>query len=346
MNNNEILVSILCLTYNQKDYIKQCLDGFVMQKTNFRFEVLIHDDASTDGTKEIIQEYVNKYPDIIKPFYEEENQYSKDNIITVIKELYGRCSGKYIAQCEGDDYWTDENKLQKQVDFMEANLDCSLCFHPTKIIYEGFDFEKLENTYPTKKMLKKGLNIEHLLKENFIQTNSVMYRFNFSYLENKLKDDIMPCDWYLHLLHAKLGKIGYLPQVMSVYRRNPNGIWSDDIKTSKEKRTLKFGIKELNFYYNVYKNITDYSNRYFEDYFLPYLRHVAFIYLKYEKKEELRKLYNLYSKEILQLLETVPNASINNKYKKYKKLFNITLTVLIIFVLMLILFLIKLYFLQ
>lgn len=121
-------VSIICNTYNQEKYIGQALDGFLMQKTDFPFEVLVHDDASTDGTDRIIKKYAEKHPDIIFPIYETENQWSKG--ISISQELqYPRVRGKYIALCEGDDYWTDPQKLQKQYAAMEANPDCNMCAH-------------------------------------------------------------------------------------------------------------------------------------------------------------------------------------------------------------------------
>ena len=109
------LVSIHCLTFNQAPYIRQCLDGFVMQKTNFPFEAIVHDDASTDGTAEIIQEYAEKYPNIIKPILEKENQYTKIGFSGIEKLMAEKEQGKYIAICEGDDYWTDPQKLQNQI---------------------------------------------------------------------------------------------------------------------------------------------------------------------------------------------------------------------------------------
>lgn len=121
------LVSISCITYNHVSYIRQCLDGFLMQKTDFPFEIVVHDDASTDKTAEIVREYEKKYPNIIKPIYELENQYSKPGIsINDITFPYLR--GKYIALCEGDDYWIDENKLQMQVDFLSKCLLNNILF--------------------------------------------------------------------------------------------------------------------------------------------------------------------------------------------------------------------------
>ena len=121
------LVSIRCVTYNHEPYIAQALDGFLMQKTSFPFEVIVHDDASTDKTAEIIREYEIKFPKIIKPIYETENQYSKhDGSLSRIMD--SACKGKYIALCEGDDYWIDENKLQLQVDFLEKNSEYGMCY--------------------------------------------------------------------------------------------------------------------------------------------------------------------------------------------------------------------------
>ena len=127
------LVSICCLSYNHAAFISDCLDGFLMQQTHFPIEILIHDDASTDGTDDIIRHYAAQHPDIIFPLFETENQYSRgfSGKMDIVFN-YSRARGKYIAYCEGDDYWTDPLKLQKQVDFMEAHPDYSVCFHRCK----------------------------------------------------------------------------------------------------------------------------------------------------------------------------------------------------------------------
>ena len=131
--NGEIpLVSISCITYNHEPYIVQALNGFLMQKTSFPFEVLVHDDASTDRTADIIREYEKKFPKIIKPIYQKENQYSKGFTSVTATWNFPRAQGKYMALCEGDDYWIDENKLQMQVDFLEHNPDYGLCYTKTK----------------------------------------------------------------------------------------------------------------------------------------------------------------------------------------------------------------------
>lgn len=125
-NKVPLMVTIQCITYNHEPYIRQCLEGFVMQKTNFRFEAIVHDDASTDGTADIIREYAEKYPDIIKPIYETENQYSKHDG-SLDRIMNDHTHGKYVALCEGDDYWIDPLKLQKQVDLLEKYSECSMC---------------------------------------------------------------------------------------------------------------------------------------------------------------------------------------------------------------------------
>ena len=131
--NKSPLVSIKCTVYNHEPYLRQCLDGFVMQKTNFPFEAIVHDDASTDGSAAIIREYAEKYPDIIKPIYETENQYSKkDDSLGRIMNAAIHPDAKYIALCEGDDYWIDPLKLQKQIDFLEAQADYGLAYSKVK----------------------------------------------------------------------------------------------------------------------------------------------------------------------------------------------------------------------
>ena len=162
-----LMVSIRCITYNHEPYIRQCLDGFVMQKTNFRFEAIAHDDASTDGTADIIREYAEKYPDIIKPIFEKENQYSKHDgsLVRIMDEA---CKGKYIAICEGDDYWIDSLKLQKQVDFLEANPDYGM-------VYTGHRrYIQNENRFVEGKNVSQSFN--ELLFSNNIATHTVLYR--------------------------------------------------------------------------------------------------------------------------------------------------------------------------
>ena len=237
-------VTILCMTYNQVNYITQALDSLICQKTNFPFEIIIHDDASTDGTREIIEKYEKKYPNIIKAIYQNENQFSKGkDILTDFMIDY--IQGEYVAINEGDDFWIDKNKLQRQVDFLDRHHDFSICFHPVKVIWE--DNSEPETIFPSPKCRfhKKVLNLNDLLKHNFIQTNSVMYRWCLT-KEMWSKRRILPCDYMWHLLHAQKGKIGFIPNIMSVYRRNKNGIWTGSMKS--DEWFLKCGIPCIRFY--------------------------------------------------------------------------------------------------
>lgn len=217
-DSRPILVSIRCCTYNHEPYIRQCLEGFVMQKTNFRFEAIVHDDASTDGTANIIREYAEKYPDIIKPIFETENQYSKrDGSLRRIMNAH--MFGKYVAMCEGDDYWIDPLKLQKQVDYLEQNLDFSMCFH-NAIVFNQSRIKK--RRIETFNFFKNDcvVNIGAILQDWFIPTASIVYR------KSLLKEypRFFSGDYTLSLVLAFAGKIYYMDAYMSVYRLNDSGV--------------------------------------------------------------------------------------------------------------------------
>lgn len=216
---NEILVSISCITYNHSAYIRQCLDGMLMQHTTFGFEILIHDDCSTDGTDDIIREYVSKFPQIIKPLFEEENQYQQGKPIGTVVWNLPRAKGKYVALCEGDDYWTDPLKLQKQVDFLESHSGYGLVHTYRKIDMAGRLYETLLIDYTETK--------ETLLQVCSIATCTVMYTteiFNLikdEYTRILRKNNLPMSDYPLWLLIAEKSKIGYLPDATANYRMLP-----------------------------------------------------------------------------------------------------------------------------
>ena len=213
-DNNKLLVSICCLTYNHELFIRQCIEGFMIQKTNFKFEVLIHDDASLDNTANIIKEYEHKYPDIIKPIYQTENQYSK-GVSLSSRYNWSRSKGKYIAMCEGDDYWIDPLKLQKQVDFLEKNKDYALVHTNFRTIKNNF----VEKNHNRKVLISEGMVKEALLRENFIATVTVCFnkeKFDLAY--NQIDKKYLMGDYPAWLAVALNSKIGYLNEVTSVYR--------------------------------------------------------------------------------------------------------------------------------
>ena len=160
---SEPVISIICNTYNQEKYIADALDSFLMQKVSVPFEILVHDDASTDGTAGIIREYEKTYPNVVKPIYQRENQFSKN--ISITSQIQApRAKGKYIAFCEGDDYWSDPDKLQIQYDYMESHGECSACCHAysmvdknKNLIEERYDFSE-DCSVPIKRLIGKSVN--------------------------------------------------------------------------------------------------------------------------------------------------------------------------------------------
>lgn len=220
-----ILVVISCLAYNQEAYIRDCLEGFVMQKTNFRFVAIVHDDCSTDKTAAIIREYEKKYPDIIKPIYEIENQWSKhdDSLGRIMRNAIEGTGAKYIAICEGDDYWTDPLKLQKQLDFLESHPDFSICFHRVKCLM--MTTGEMVDEYIVKDMPGESTVVD-LAKGNYIHTPSMMYRFNPDVNAKIMSFGFcMPGDYVAWMLYADQGKIWKIEEPMAVYRVG-SGVWS------------------------------------------------------------------------------------------------------------------------
>lgn len=221
--NQYPIVSICCTTYNHARFIRQCMDGFLQQKTNFPIEVLIHDDASTDGTQDIIREYEKKYPNIVKPIYQKENQYSKGVKVSLVYN-YSRARGKYIALCEGDDYWTDPYKLQKQVDFLESHPDYVMCSHRFNqyIQEKGFLEEEQDKDFEG-----ADYDLKNLIGGKWLtQTLTVMYRRSALDLKRYAAYG-MSMDMILFYELLKIGKGYCFPDIMAVYRLHNGGVWSE-----------------------------------------------------------------------------------------------------------------------
>ena len=229
MDNNPV-VSIICLTYNQEKYVRDCLDGFISQETDFPYEVLIYDDASTDTTHDIIREYAAKYPAIIKPTFYTVNNYSQGlgfvGLYTGIKEA----RGKYIAYCEGDDYWTDPLKLQKQVAFLEKNPSYAICAHETRIS-DGCSRDGKELLFRDLHkdsfvpLNKTTYTFEDALAGNLFHISSMMYRNRSLSLPSWISR-ISACDMVLFKMLAREGDIYVMPDVMSVYRNHSDSLTS------------------------------------------------------------------------------------------------------------------------
>lgn len=245
-----ILVSISCVTYNHEKFIADAIDSFLMQKTNFNFEILIHDDASTDRTTEIIREYEEKYPHLIKPVYQTENQYSKGG--SGNKVNFNRAKGKYIALCEGDDYWTDTYKLQKQVDYMENHPECSLCVHGGYVV--SADEKKITMLNRPSKG-NKTFTVSEVIEGGgaLFLTNSMLFPLEFgknrpTFLENS------PVGDYTRVINLSLlGTVFCIDEYMSAYRVGDEGSWtaknlSDTEKKKKHYAEIAKILEEINEY--------------------------------------------------------------------------------------------------
>lgn len=217
-----ILVSIQCLVYNHEPYLRQCLDGIVMQKTNFKFEAIVHDDCSTDNSASIIREYAEKYPEIIKPIYETENQYSKHNG-DLDRIMNSACKGKYIAFCEGDDFWTDPMKLQKQVTAIESDSKNTMVYTAFSTVDEtGNSIYRYDLHYNMCKS-KSGNIFPFLLFRNVVMTVSCMVNRNV--LESKIYLDCNDSlDYNLFLAASSLGNCIYLDYETCSYRKVGNSM--------------------------------------------------------------------------------------------------------------------------
>lgn len=276
------LVSICCVTYNHKNFIRDAIEGFLMQKTTFPIEIFIHDDSSTDGTTQIIKEYADKNQDLIIPILQKENQWSKGVRCMSGTFLYSKCKGKYIALCEGDDYWNVPYKLQKQVDFLEANPEYSISFHAAEnlwlntgeITIQRYECKNGFRTFNAKDAILNG--------GGFMTTNSMVFRTEYV---KKLPDWYFKAptgDFVTSLILSSQGKVAYFDDIMSVYRRNVPGSWSANMIGIKPVRKLTSDVEILLLAFNRYSK---------NKYIFPIIRKIITnrlrlirIYMHYMKK--------------------------------------------------------------
>lgn len=236
-------VSVLCITYNHARYIEAALQGFCRQKTDFDVEFIVADDCSTDGAQEIIKRYAAQDRRIV-PVLNKTNLGVAGNFAAAV----ARITGDYVALCEGDDFWVDPTKLQRQADQLDADPNLSLVFHPVEVFNDsdGSFVALSPATQP-------DLTIWELTYGNFIQTNSVMYRWRFREgLPAWFDTSILPLDWYLHLCHAAAGTMGFSPRVMAKYRQHDAGIWSSAAKDPMQLRR-RYGLQQLRLFKAVSK---------------------------------------------------------------------------------------------
>lgn len=243
------MVSVCCVTYNHEKYIAEALNSFLMQKTTFQYEIIIGEDCSLDNTRKIIEDYCLRHPDKIKLVTDNVNVGAMNNQT----RTFSHAKGKYIAMCDGDDYWTDPFKLQKQVDFMESQSDSAICCHYSRVIDENGE---LVYEHPTPIKLEFDYGDVLLGKKEETRTCSVMLK------NNQHINEICQQNWYqrthgadtflkLYALENEKGKLYVLPEVMSVYRLHKDGIWSMiDAKVRKNKMISDFNILIRHFNYS------------------------------------------------------------------------------------------------
>lgn len=290
---DDIMVSVLCLAYNHEKYIKNCLDGFVNQKTNFKYEVLINDDYSTDNTAKIIKEYADKYPDIIKPIFQTENQYSKGIQMTEVL-LVPKAQGKYIALCEGDDFWNNENKLQIQVDYMESHPSCTFCFTNAIVLncannqsYDFMEYYKNENIIAS---LPNGdLDFESYLKLGSIPTASYVFpKANYNNFPSEFFDYCPAGDAKLESYSILLGHGHYIDTITCTYRTNV----TNSATTTWKNYSAEKAYNLYSLFLRMYENLDKFSN---------YNYHAQLEY--YISNNKLRILETGYNKQLLKLAD-------------------------------------------
>ena len=225
----DIVVSVICAAYNHEKFIAEALESFINQETEYAFEVLVNDDASTDKTAEIIRRYEKAYPDIIKPIYQTVNQYGKRNMTL---EMIKRAKGKYFAFCEGDDCWTDNHKLQKQISYMESHPDCTLCIHNSSRVTENKNYlsdivvTKQDRIIPAEEFIRGG--------GNFCATNSIVGRMELA--KNPPEFYInCPFDYSWQIYLSASGYAYCFSDRMSLYRVGVSGSWNESMERNPEQ---------------------------------------------------------------------------------------------------------------
>lgn len=241
-------VSVALIAYNHEKYIAQAIESVLMQKVNFDYEIIIGEDCSIDSPRDIVIDFHRRYPDKIRLILPQENLGLGGKKMYV--ETIQACRGQYVALLDGDDYWTCPDKLQKQVEFLDSHPECAICFHNVQKVYEEGN-RKPQNQNPANQ--KEISNFEDLVQWDFIATCSTMYRRG---LVDAIPDwfyTLLCGDWILHILNAQYGSIGYINQVMGVYRIHGGGLWSSLTKIQQSQELIKCYQtinSHLNFKYN------------------------------------------------------------------------------------------------
>lgn len=226
-------LSVMMITYNHERFIAQAIESVLAQRVNFDYEIVVGEDCSTDGTRAVIMDFYRRCPDRIVPNFRDRNLGPPRNLV----ETLASCHGEYVALLEGDDYWTCEDKLQKQVDFLDAHSDYTICCHRVQILDETGTWPG--GVFPS--IAAGTYMVNNLLEDNFIMTCATIYRRDSIGLLPKWFHEVFPSDWALFALIAKQGKIELMDEAMAMYRVHPGGMWS----TRPETERLPMAIKLL-----------------------------------------------------------------------------------------------------
>lgn len=262
----DVKVSVLVITYNHEAFIRQALESVLAQTVTFSLEIIISEDCSLDRTRDIVIEYQQRYPEIVRLLLSERNLRSNEVVARGLRVA----RGTYIALLDGDDYWISSRKLQRQSDFLDQNPNSAICFHNAKVIYE----DRLGNSHLwNSPEQKKETSIDDLWSGNFIATSSVMFRHNLSQQIPSWYIDMFPIgDWPLHILNAEHGSISFIDEVMSVYRQHSGGLYSTLSELQKQRATRRF-YKMMNanlthkYGYTIRKACSKYFLEWAEEYF-------------------------------------------------------------------------------
>lgn len=250
------VVSVCCITYNHENYIEDALEGFLIQETEFPFEIIIHDDASTDKTASIIQEYVEKYPKIIKPILQSENQY-REKGFSFIASVYKMCVGEYIALCEGDDYWITPDKIALQVSVMRSNENISMVFSSAIQKQKGKkDF--IRNKYPKEGIL--NVDLKWVIKKGggFYPTASIIFRSSVLINPPTWLWMHVTGDYPLAILCKMHGEFFYFNDAQTVYNSHEKSVSHEEKSIKVKASNMK---KNQEFYWELFKsNILDYKD--------------------------------------------------------------------------------------
>jgi len=259
------VVSVFCITYNHVNFIRDAIEGFLMQETTFPVEIFIHDDASTDGTADIVREYTEKYPQLFWTVLQSENQWSKGNAVAYLFGLMQKLRGEFLALCEGDDYWTVKEKLQKQVEILERDNSFSGCCHEvTSNFHEGKEILHF-NTYCGLSE-NQTISLREILNANLVATCSSLIRRKYVQAIPDVFSDLAMGDWPLSIWAAMHGDLFFDCKPMGFYRRHAGGVWSSMQSQKQNLETVKMFSRISNIIESEYE---DYGVNRLLEYYAP-----------------------------------------------------------------------------